>query len=256
MTKIIKTKHSSHNSIPKITILKQNSGFTLIELVAVITILSILSASAAPKFMDLKHDATVAKLQALKGTIQSSMNMSKAKMVIQNTTTRGDSVVYDACHDKFDKRWCINIDGNTTLRVKGGYPDSSEIYKVLDNGLTDQEIRNNNFDKYDITVYTKGGKDLSNRCQNLSATKCNKDWCFCDKIQNDIPSIYKKRFGPGNVQWSDVAVFWPKGYTFDGKDMTKGEQCFLMYQQVILEDEHDGSTIIKYPSIVLITEGC
>lgn len=60
----------------------KKNGFTLIELVVVIVILGILAVVAAPKFMNLQNDARNASLKGLEGAIESTLDVTYAKLTI------------------------------------------------------------------------------------------------------------------------------------------------------------------------------
>lgn len=86
----------------------KQTGFTLIELVAVIVLLGILAVTALPRFVNLQSDARAATLDALSASMEAAAVQVYAKALIAGTET-SDNVVADA----------IAVPPNTIETVQG-----------------------------------------------------------------------------------------------------------------------------------------
>lgn len=78
---------------------KTEQGFTLIEIIAVLILLGILSAVAVPKFMDLRDEARIKGLEGLVSAGQSQLHLAYAEnLLVKNgypgaawTATQGNA---------------------------------------------------------------------------------------------------------------------------------------------------------------------
>jgi MSHA pilin protein MshA len=89
-------------------------GFTLIELVVVVTILAILAAFAIPRFASLEGQARVAAVQGLAGSLRSGAALAHAVWLAQ-----GDPASTG-----------ITMDGRGITMVSG-YPDAATIENTI-----------------------------------------------------------------------------------------------------------------------------
>ena len=79
---------------------RQQSGFTLIELIAVLVILGILAATAVPKFINLSGEAQVAATDSIAGSIESASALNHAVDIAVEAGLSTDTFeVIDNCDD-------------------------------------------------------------------------------------------------------------------------------------------------------------
>ncbi len=91
---------------------KAVKGFTLIELVVVITILGILAAFAFPRFAALETEAREATVDGLAGSIRAASALAHSLSLVQGSPAT------------------VTMEGNT-ITMTNGYPDQDDVHETL-----------------------------------------------------------------------------------------------------------------------------
>ena len=155
--------------------MKKQAGFTLIELIAVIVVLGILSAVALPKFVNLSGEARIAKMQGAVGAVNSAGALIHAKWLAGGSLAAGN-VVYEG--------------GTLAIATDmvNGYPAAGKIATVAGMNTT---APNNDFAASAVTAGT------------ITFSDPNKSTCsftYTEAAANGVPTINTAGLTPTNCQ--------------------------------------------------------
>lgn len=102
--------------------MRNQKGFTLIELIIVIVVLGILAVTAAPQFINFSGDARASALKGMEGSVKGATQLAYSKAAIEGEET--------------DATATVSVKG-TDVNLVFGYPDASAtgIINVVDAGF-------------------------------------------------------------------------------------------------------------------------
>lgn len=104
--------------------MKNQRGFTLIELVVVIVILGLLAAVALPKFIDVTTNARAASVQGVAGGLRSAVALAQAQYVV-NGNKNATTVTMSGS--------TVNVLTEAANAGKGGRPTCADISVAMPN---------------------------------------------------------------------------------------------------------------------------
>jgi len=101
--------------------MKQQQGFTIIELIVVIVVLGILAATAIPRFANIGTEARIASIRGVEGSMLSAKEIVRAKWYAAGSATQATVTSADG----------TSIAVQTTPANLAGYPTAAGMASAL-----------------------------------------------------------------------------------------------------------------------------
>lgn len=101
----------------------RQSGFTLVELVAVLVVLGILAATALPRLVDVSRETRVGVLQGVQSAMRGASVMVYAKSLAEGEETEASATVV--------VNGVVGSGADGTVATVYGYPTAEEILNLI-----------------------------------------------------------------------------------------------------------------------------
>ncbi|MDN2481297.1 type II secretion system protein [Vibrio agarivorans] len=141
--------------------MEKQRGFTLIELIVIITILAILSVVALPRFLNLQKDSRERVIEQIEVSVETANDLINMKAQLPSYSTQA----VPNRDDLLD----IDLDGDGVfdIRLKWGYLDNTDIQKRItldDSFVIEEEGYEKTYVGYD---FDQDGQASDDRCYFL-----------------------------------------------------------------------------------------